>query len=173
MLLKDKNRIVSILGLHGIGKSALARNTCHYVAERKLFTGGIIFIQLKGMSSFFSMLKLIMRDITKQLKLNAEQKRELENETFSQEAMIDFIINFFNGSISQNYIRQKHVNKRANNLFLICLDNAGQVIEHADEEFIDLLQTMHDSCPKLRLIITTNRDFGQLPGKTAIKPCLL
>ena len=44
IILADKERIVNILGLHGIGKSCLARNTLHYVAERKLFTGGIIFI---------------------------------------------------------------------------------------------------------------------------------
>ena len=44
IILADKERIVNILGLHGIGKSYLARNTLHYVAERKLFTGGILFI---------------------------------------------------------------------------------------------------------------------------------
>ena len=31
-LLICKERIVPLLGLHGVGKSALARNTLHYVA---------------------------------------------------------------------------------------------------------------------------------------------
>ena len=31
-LLLYKERIVPLLGLHGVGKSALARNTLHYVA---------------------------------------------------------------------------------------------------------------------------------------------
>ena len=99
MLITDKERIVLLLGLHGIGKSALARNTCHYVAERKLFTGGIIFIQLKGMSSLFPMLKLIMREIIRKLDLTLEEKRALENDTFSENAMIEFFTDFFNRKI--------------------------------------------------------------------------
>ena len=111
MLITDKERIVLLLGLHGIGKSALARNTCHYVAERKLFTGGIIFIQLKGMSSLFPMLKLIMREIIRKLDLTMEEKRALENDTFSENAMMEFFTDFFNRRIKQKFSKQKHCPK--------------------------------------------------------------
>ena len=130
MLITDKERIVLLLGLHGIGKSALARNTCHYVAERKLFTGGIIFIQLKGMSSLFPMLKLIMREIIRKLDLKMEEKRALENDTFSENAMIEFFTDFFNQKIEQRFSKQKHCPKYSKNLFLLCLDNAGGMMEH-------------------------------------------
>ena len=43
-LLFDNFRIVSLLGLRGVGKSSLARNALHYVAERKICTGGILQI---------------------------------------------------------------------------------------------------------------------------------
>lgn len=132
MLITDKERIVLLLGLHGIGKSALARNTCHYVAERKLFTGGIIFIQLKGMSSLFPMLKLIMREIIRKLDLTLEEKRALENDTFSENAMIEFFTDFFNRKIVQRFAKQKHCPKFSKNLFLLCLDNAGGMMEHQD-----------------------------------------
>ena len=108
MLITEPERIVLLLGLHGIGKSALARNTCHYVAERKLFTGGIIFIQLKGMSSLFAMLKIIMREIIKKLDLTLEEKRALENDTFSENAMIEFFTDFFNRKLKQKFVKQKH-----------------------------------------------------------------
>ena len=41
-LLISNERIVTILGLRGIGKSSLARNTMHYAKDRKMFTRGII-----------------------------------------------------------------------------------------------------------------------------------
>ena len=46
ILLVDNERIVLVLGLHGMGKSGFVRNTLHYVADRKIFTGGILFIDL-------------------------------------------------------------------------------------------------------------------------------
>ena len=46
LLETGKSTILPILGLDGIGKSALAKNVLHYAADRKYFTGGIIMIQL-------------------------------------------------------------------------------------------------------------------------------
>ena len=71
-ILKDKERIVPILGLHGIGKSAFAKNTLHYLADRKVFTGGILFIQSKGIVLMFTMLKLLMTNILEFLDLDSE-----------------------------------------------------------------------------------------------------
>ena len=42
------SRLIMLLGLHGVGKSAVARNAVHYMIERKYFTGGVIFVNLKG-----------------------------------------------------------------------------------------------------------------------------
>ena len=39
-----EEKIVMLLGLHGIGKSSVARNTLHYIYERKYVTGGILWI---------------------------------------------------------------------------------------------------------------------------------
>ena len=61
MILSGDERIIPLYGLHGVGKSALARNTLHYVAERKLCTGGILLIQLKNYQSNFSLIKQIMQ----------------------------------------------------------------------------------------------------------------
>ena len=62
-LIDDQDRIIELLGLKGIGKSSMARNTLHYAAERKMFTNGILHTQLKEVRSTFVMLKQIMRHI--------------------------------------------------------------------------------------------------------------
>ena len=46
LFFEDKERIINILGLHGMGKSGLARNTLHYIADRKMATGGILLIDI-------------------------------------------------------------------------------------------------------------------------------
>ena len=40
----EESKIFPILGLCGIGKSTLAKNMLHYIADRKYFTGGIIYV---------------------------------------------------------------------------------------------------------------------------------
>ena len=43
-MINQNEKIVSLIGLRGIGKSSLARNTLHYAAERKTFSQGIMLI---------------------------------------------------------------------------------------------------------------------------------
>lgn len=90
------SRIVPVIGLQGIGKSSLARNTLHYVCERKMFTHGILFIQLKDMRACFMMLKLLMRLLLKFINIDSVGKRKLLEKTNSKNAMIDYFVNFFN-----------------------------------------------------------------------------
>ena len=73
-LLDSKERIIPLLGLHGIGKSALARNTLHYVAERKMFSGGVLFIKLKNIRSSFAVVKNIMRNIMRYVDFKTGEK---------------------------------------------------------------------------------------------------
>jgi len=42
------HRLVNIIGLPGIGKTALAKNAIHYMHDRKIFKHGIIYFSLKG-----------------------------------------------------------------------------------------------------------------------------
>lgn len=95
-LLEDNYKIVSLLGLRGVGKSCLARNSLHFVAERKIFTGGILLIQLKDIKSTFAMLKLIMRAIFRFLKLDKEERRTLSDKICSQDRLTEYLISFFN-----------------------------------------------------------------------------
>ena len=50
-------RLIMLLGLHGVGKSSVARNTLHFIYERKYLTGGILWVQLKGVKDVYSAMK--------------------------------------------------------------------------------------------------------------------
>ena len=90
--MSDK-RLVMILGLHGIGKSALAKNAAHYMLERKYFTGGVIFVDLKGIKLFKMMTRKICKILINNLDRNYSLRTEIDD--MDQEAFVDFLVEFF------------------------------------------------------------------------------
>ena len=41
--------------------------------------------------------------------------------------------------------------------FLICFDNAEELINHCETDFQLFLKEITDSCPRLKIVITTNK----------------
>lgn len=54
------HRLVTIIGLPGIGKTSLSKNAVHYIVERKIFKQGVIFMQLKGCINFEVFMKKLV-----------------------------------------------------------------------------------------------------------------
>lgn len=75
----------------------MAKNLLHYTVDRKMFTGGILFIKLQGTTSCFLVLKLIMWEIIKTLELTRDEKFKLKSDNCSQDHMIEYIKTFFKG----------------------------------------------------------------------------
>ena len=121
------------------------------------------------------MLKLIMKGIIRDLDLNHEEKRNLQSETFAYEDMIEYLINYFNNKIEQKFKKETKFgkNKNQDSLFLLCIDNCSLLIEDDKEEFVYILSELYDECPRLRIIVTSCRDFGSLPNNQNAKPYLL
>ena len=45
-------RLITLVGVAGVGKSAVAREAIHYVLQRRYFGGGVIHIDCKNFKSF-------------------------------------------------------------------------------------------------------------------------
>lgn len=139
-----------ILGLYGIGKSTLAKNTLHYASDRKYFKGGIVYVQLKDVRESFIVLKLTMQAIIESLELDDSQRRSIERNNFIHEAkVLEFLVNFFNNKHGLKLSRRRHSSQHSSGRdesqkkheqFLLCLDNVSALIEHDTEfEFVNLL----------------------------------
>ena len=80
----DKNsteKIIIVLGLHGIGKSSIAKNALNYIYERKLVQGGILWIDLKGVIDVYAVVKLIQSHIYDSLFLSGKDRFEQNKQT--------------------------------------------------------------------------------------------
>lgn len=161
-LLEDNEKIVTVIGLRGIGKSSLVRNTLHYVSERKLFSRGIFLIQLKDSRTCLALFKLIMRAILSAIdfdKGDREAQRNFEEQHCTRSSMIAYFISFFNNKQEEKLKKSSKLSGEQH-LFLLCLDNAEKILENDREEFLDFLEELYDSCPDIRVIITSDCAIG-------------
>lgn len=62
--MKD-DRLVTLTGSKGIGKSSLACATAHFIHERALFKGGCIYVDGKNTNKVSTFKKLVIQAILK------------------------------------------------------------------------------------------------------------
>lgn len=44
----NNEQLVTIIGVPGIGKSAVCKNVVNFIAERRFFNAGVLYFSLKG-----------------------------------------------------------------------------------------------------------------------------
>lgn len=54
-------RIIVIGGTPGIGKSSLVKQAVHFLNARRIFLGGVVWIQAKGVTMTENLIKLVAR----------------------------------------------------------------------------------------------------------------
>ena len=89
-------RLITLLGLNGIGKSSVAKEAIHFMCVRKYFTGGVVFINLKQVTSFRIFIGKVKRILMKSLDLAyCNTMAYMENP--GPESFMEFILDIFNG----------------------------------------------------------------------------
>ena len=157
-------RLVILLGLHGMHKSAVARNAIHFMIERKYFTGGAISISLKNVKHFRQFCEEIKKKISKSVS-NREQLNHIQNEQFT-----DFLIDFFNQKNIVDKIKsKKHMNSEEHR-FLLCLDGAEELISNSSHDLGIFLSRVLNECKTLSTVITTSRTINMLANENCIAP---
>ena len=109
-LLQENNVILNLIGLPGSGKSALVRNTIHYLGERKYFSSGILSIPLASITSVTQMLHILRRIISEQLSIPAAHMARFLKRTSQDNECLEFIIKVFQDNYSGHSLKKHDKN---------------------------------------------------------------
>lgn len=142
--------MIQILGLPGIGKSSLVRSALKYIYERKIYLSGIVFVQIKGIREFDRLLREIVIQIQK-------KKKQAEPCIFSA-LSIDTQIEESIKLINKLTAGDQSSNKR----FLLIVDNAEEITEHAPTQFRALIAQLLNECSFLNIVLTSRRPIGNI-----------
>ena len=83
-----------ITGMRGIGKSSVVKQVQHFLNDRKQCTSGNIYIECKNVKTYYQLLKTVQRNLMNLMKLKNEAKSKILEDTCSEEAMQEFLIDF-------------------------------------------------------------------------------
>ncbi len=135
-----QNRLVTIKGIPGIGKTTLAKAAAFYIDERNLFHDGIILLTLRKIDQatmFLTRLYLILSKHMPTVKDNEKVE--------GQEQLQQRIINF---------LKDKEL--------LMVLDNVEDPLRMEGCDFREIIQDILARCPKITLLLTSRIAFGSL-----------
>lgn len=69
---------MNIIGLPGIGKSSLCKNAVNYIADRKFFKIGVVYMALKGYKNCDVFLKnLVTNFVLDNFELEEDEKKDV------------------------------------------------------------------------------------------------
>ncbi|KAM3134700.1 hypothetical protein pb186bvf_013175 [Paramecium bursaria] len=127
------HKFVTIKGVLGIGKSALARELSIYISERLIFKDGIIYLQLQQFDSFDSISSRLFQIMNpnKPLQSKAEMKQLIVTQL---------------------------IQSMKNEDMLLILDNCDLILHSSDKEaFVDFLEFILSNC-KCHILITNRNE---------------
>jgi hypothetical protein len=137
----SRRRLLSVTGPRSMGKTALAIAASHYMAQRQMFRNGVFFVRLDGMRDSDAMIRAISDTVglSSEKSKTKEEKKKVSNDTKLFDAL---------------------KTKRC----VVVLDHCDDVMKCVD--FRNCLGRLLDHTRNLKLVLTTRRPVGSLPGFT-------
>ena len=155
-----QNRIVTIVGPAGIGKTSIARNLSNYMNNRRKFKDGIIYVRLRGCESaqmFISRLSLWIRSCLSNInpdRLIFDDESDLDSIELLKKQ--DSIVN------KKDIFSDSALAVLKNKEILLILDNCEDPLENDHELFTSDLEGVIEYCSKIKVLLTSRRPLNKL-----------
>jgi predicted ATPase len=132
----SEQRLVTIKGMPGIGKTTLAKSVGKFLDERSYFQDGIIWIGVRAQNLSVT-LSQIAHEVTR------FKDPEKHNANCSKECLF-------------KQLKDKEM--------LIILDNIEDPLLREGQDFREFVSTLLTLCPNVRMLCTSRMAIGQLPS---------
>ena len=153
--LLDQNRLVSILGPPGIGKTSISRNLANYVKDRRKFNDGIIYIALRGVETVHMFLTRLALLVMSKLPSDKASKLEISVSESDMEEIVD--------TVDQDLVYQKFIiDSLKDKEVLIILDNAEDLLVNWNQRFIEEINTILENCIGIKSLATSRKNISKL-----------
>lgn len=160
-----QNRLVSILGPPGIGKTSLARNLANYIHDRRKFDDGILYISLIGCESahmFLTRLILLIESCVPKKEWERHGGEDLNVD--KEEDELDVASRKRLKRIITSVLKDKEV--------LLIMDNTEDPLEEDPVAFKHELGDILTNCPKVKMLVTSRKHINTL-AHTSEQPYML
>jgi len=77
-------RLLNVVGMMGVGKSALVKQVFHKVKDRKIFLGGMLLVQAKSLASVDGLLDELLHTMIKGIVCEETTKKFHDEATYGQ-----------------------------------------------------------------------------------------
>lgn len=134
-------RLISVVGVPGIGKSVLVRQAIHFFDDRKQFTGGIVLIQAKGVESTENLKKMLICNVLSEISDETLKKSIRETAITQPEALIGHVIDYIKSKEAIQKSKGGIYGSRSRR-FLLVFDNVEELMKSSLGNFRKLLSTM-------------------------------
>jgi hypothetical protein len=130
-----------------MGKSSLARQALSYIEDRKIFLGGMIFVNVKGVRELDRFIKEVALNVFNRL------MHQLVG-SISKQQNFESIVSHLIESINKVTENDKHC--------IIVIDNAEDLITYEKENFRITLSKFLNECKNLCVLMTSRIPIGTL-----------
>jgi energy-coupling factor transporter ATP-binding protein EcfA2 len=147
------NRLVSILGPPGIGKTSLARHLANYIHDRRKFSDGIIYVSLRGCESsemFLTRLLLTIRPCISHQEWIEFGMEAIEDEDERGDADHKKVRN-----VLRSVLKEREA--------LIIMDNTEDPLEEDCDAFKQELSEILLHCPYVKMLVTSRKHINKIP----------
>jgi len=159
-------RLVTLVGLRGVGKSALAAAACNYIALRNYLPDGIVMIRLEGKRTLEELVKVCKREVKRQLPSIAGDDEASTSSSGSG------VMGGGNGGGSGSFEDwlerdQEWLFSRLRHLkCLLVLDHIEELQAQDNLDLKVFLRQLFDQTKSVKVLVTSSRsvDLHTLPG---------